>query len=236
MMSDELPFEHCVRNVFGNYSRILIAATCLMTWGCSQDTTVSETSSASQTSTNSSSSAAAPDLGKIKIKNGEGETVFSWKPEADGAKLVDAGENEICRYNLDGKKLKIKGPDEAVLAYVVVSGSQYKIKSADQQNDLWELQRQGDGDWKLKDGSDELIYMIKSRSYGFEIEDGKEKSLAKIKLKEGKLSLRDPAEKTLFYTKDQASAIAMSCVGFEAIKNLTVRCGLMTMLLLDNAK
>jgi len=236
MMADCLAFERRVRNAFGNGCCVLVVVTCLVTWGCGQDAPVNATSSASQESATSSGSAAAPDIEKIKFKTGEGETAFSWKRQADGAKLVDADENEICRYNRDGKKLKIKGPDDAVLAYVVVSDDQYKVKSADQQSDLWELQKQEDGDWKLKDGSDNLIYMVKSRPYGFEIEDGNEKSLAKVKLKEGKWSLRDPAEKTLYYTKDQASAIAMSCLGFEAVKTLPVRCGLMTMLLLENAK
>ena len=236
MMADCLTCERRVRSAFGRWCSGLVAVTCLVSWGCSHDAAVTATPVDSQKSNTTNASVAAPDLGKIKFKTGEGETAFSWKPQADGAKLVDADEKEISRYSRDGTKLKIKGPDETVLAYVVGAGDQYKVKSADQQSALWELQKQADGDWKLKDGNESLIYMIKSRPYGFEIEDGNEKSLAKIKLKDGKLSVRDPAEKTLYYTKDQASAIAMSCLGFEAVKSLPVRCGLMTMLLLDNAK
>jgi hypothetical protein len=235
MMTDQLASYRDVGNRFRQCCFGVVAVTCLVSLGCNGEASVSGTQSSRQESIGASTSNSAPVLEKIKFKIGDGKTAFSWKPQADGAKLVDADEKEISRYNRDGTKLKIKGPDDVVLAYVVGSGDQYKVKSADQQKELWELQKQADGDWKLKDGSGKLIYMIKMRPYGFEVEDGNENSLAKIKLKDGKLSLRDPAEKTLYYTKDRATAIAMSCLAFEVVKSLPVRCGLMTMLLLDNA-
>ena len=228
--------ERPTRNGISRCYLGLLAVTCWASWGCSHDAPVSPAPSGSQNADATVTAISPPDLAKIKFKTGVGETAFSWKPQTDGAKLVDANENEISRYNRDGKKIKIKGPNDVVLAYVVGAGDAYKVKSADQKIELWKFQKQADGDWKLKDGNEKLIYMVKSRPYGFEIEDGNERSLAKIKLKDGKLSLRDPAEKTLYYTKDKASAIAMCCLGFEAVKSLPVRCGLLTVLLLDNAK
>ena len=233
MVTQRSACDRYTQNWFSRCCLGLLAVTCLVSWGCSQNAPVSPVPADRQ---NADTSGSPTELAKIKFKTGEGETAFSWKQQADGAKLVDADEKEISRYNSDGKKLKIKGPDDVVLAYVVRTGDEYKVKSADQQTELWKLQKQVDGDWKLKDGNENLVYRVKSRPYGFEIQDGNEKSLAKIKLKDGKLSLRNPAEKTLYYTKDRASAIAMSCLGFEAVKSLPVRCGLLTALVLDNAK
>ena len=92
------------------------------------------------------------------------------------------------------------------------------------------MQRQDDGDWKLKDGQENLIYKIKARDYGFEIEDAGEASLFKAKLKDGKTSLRDPTENTVFSTHDSLPAIAVACLGCEAIEKLEFRSTLLAFL------
>ena len=173
---------------------------------------------------------------KIKFKTDNGETAFSLKPQDDGAKLVDAAEKEIARFNLDGNKLKIKDPDDVVLGYVVASEGRFKIKNAQQDTELWELQRQDDGDWKLKDGQEQLICKIKARDYGFEIEDADQQSLFKVKLKDGKTSLRDGAEKTLFSTHDALPTIAVACLGFEAIDKLEFRSALLAFLTIRSGR
>ena len=174
--------------------------------------------------------------GKIKFKTGNGDTVFSLKPQDDGAKLVDADEHELARFNLSGSKLKVKDPDDVILGYVIASAGKYKIENASQDVELWKLQRQDDGDWKLEDGQDHLIYKIKKREYGFEIEDATDNSLFKVKLKDGKTSLRDPSEQTVFSTKDQVPTIAVTCLGFETIDSLSLRAALMTMLIIDSGR
>lgn len=166
---------------------------------------------------------------KLKFKVGEGEHAFSIKPETDGGKLVDSDESELARFKLQDGKLKIKTADETILAYIVPSAGKLKIKNADQSQTLWTLRSQADGDWKLEDTDDNLVYKIKRRDYGFELEDGSENSLAKAKQKADKTSLRDPSEATLFYTKDPIKPESVICLGFESIKALSVRAGLMFM-------
>jgi hypothetical protein len=168
---------------------------------------------------------------KIKFKEADGDTAFSLKPQADGAKLVDAGEQELARFNLDGAKLKIKDPNDTVLGYVIASPGKYKIEDPDQAVELWKLQVQDDGDWKLEDGNERLIYKIKRRDYGFEIEDAADNSMYKVKLKDDKTSLRDASEQTVLSTKDPIPLIAVTCVGFDEIESLPIRTGLMTMLM-----
>ncbi len=173
---------------------------------------------------------------KIKFKKENGDTAFSIKPQDDGAKLVDADEQELARFNLSGSKLKVKDPDDTVLGYVIASAGRYKIEDANQEVELWKLQQQEDGDWKLEDGQDQLIYKIKKREYGFEIEDATDNSLFKAKLKEGKTSLRNASEQTVYSTKDQVPTIAVTCLGFEKIDSLPLRTALMTMLIFDDGR
>lgn len=171
---------------------------------------------------------------KIKFKHKDGSTAFSIKPEADGAKLVDANEKEIARFNVSGAKLKIKDTKDIVLGYVIFSDGKYKVENADQSKELWKLQPQSDGDWKFENGDGRLIYKLKKREYGFEIEDGNENSLSKIKLKDGKTSLRDSSETTVLFTKDQVSTLAFACLGLETTNSPAIKAALMTMVIYNS--
>ncbi len=161
-----------------------------------------------------------------------GARLYEIKFKADGAKLVDPDEREIARFNVDGHKLKVKLPDDSVVAYVVAKPSEFQIRDASQENKLFELKAQDDGDWKLKDADDGVLAVIKKRDYGFEIEDGAEKSLAKSKLKDGKRSLRDADDRTLLYTKGDFPPISVACLGLDQIDSLQVRAGLAVAVLL----
>lgn len=178
--------------------------------------------------------AVAKILSKLKFKGADGEVSYSLKPEADGAKLVDANEREIARFTVDQNKLKIKDAADVVLGYVIFADNHFKIKNADQTQELFKLQAQSDGDWKLEDGRGKLIYKIKKRDYGFEIEDDKDNSHSKAKLKSGKTSLRNRAEETVLYTKDEINTLAFASMGFEALKSQPLQAGLMTMVLLHS--
>jgi len=171
---------------------------------------------------------------KLKFKGADGEVSFSVKPEADGAKLVDAKEQEIARFTVAQNKLKVKDAADTVLGYVVVVDDHFKIKNADQTQELYKLHAQADGDWKLEDGGGKMIYKIKKREYGFEIEDGQDNSLSKVKLNSGKTSLRNTAEETVLYTKDDIDTLAFACMGFEAVKSQPLQAGLMTMVIIHS--
>ena len=157
---------------------------------------------------------------KIKFEDGRGKLAFSIKPEDDGAKLVDANEREIARYNLKGDKLKIKDSADRVLGYVTGSRGKYHLKDPDQKVVRYELRRQADGDWKLEDGHGKLLSKIKKREYGFEIEDAMETSLAKVKTRDGKVSLRDASDKTRYATHSSAR-IRSSWPAWASIRRAT---------------
>jgi hypothetical protein len=173
---------------------------------------------------------------KIKFEDGLGKMVFSIKPEDDGAKLVDASDHEIARYQLKGEKLKIKDSTDHVLGYISGSRGKYDLKDPGQKTVLFELKRQEDGDWKLKDGHEKLLAKIKKRAYGFEIEDAQEKSLAKVKTKNGKVSLRDASDRTRYATRSSAaSPLLLTCLGLDEVGDVSMRAAILVRIALDGS-
>ena len=102
---------------------------------------------------------------------------------------------------------------------MVTDAQSWKIKDASQNQELYVLQRQSDGDYKLKSGANQEIYRIKKREYGFEIETPAKQSLYKIKSKDGKISLKNPSGKTVLYVKSGLTPIAIACFGFDALNH-----------------
>jgi hypothetical protein len=155
---------------------------------------------------------------KIKFKREGGADAFSLKPAPDGAKLVDAAEKEIARFNQTNNKIKIKNEADQVLGYIVIEAGYWKLENAEQTQELYILRRQEDGDYKLETGTDQAVYRIKKRDYGFEVETPNKESLYKIKIKDDKLVLRDASDQTKLYTKSsEFKPIALVCFGFDML-------------------
>jgi hypothetical protein len=215
-----------------------IAAGLLLVCGCSksEDAASAGVRTVSPAAQSSESKSAAGSLlqGKIEFKDVNGDTAFSLKPKEDGANLVDAHEAELARFVADASKLRVRNTTDQVLGYIIASNGKYKIENSTQDVELWKFQRQEDGDWKLEDSQERLIYKIKKRDYGFEIEDGLDNSLAKIRKKDGKTLMQNAFGKTVFSTRDQISTIAFACLAFDAIDSQPLRMALMIMVLRDN--
>lgn len=216
------------RKIRSTNSLFLMAiAMLLMTVSACKDkgnTGRSESTGESESATNSVTPTTSSSGTKIKFKDTDGEIAFSLKWKDDGAKLVDSGETKLARIKRKDNKVKVKAPDETVLAYITGDGK-HKIKNADQTETLFVFQAQEDGDYKFKTGDDTLVYKIKKRDYGFEIKDAEGKELYKVKVKGDKVSLRDSGDKTIYSTKHGASPVAMACLGFDILA-IPVRIGL----------
>ena len=170
---------------------------------------------------------------KVKFKHGSGETAWSIKRKDDGAKLVDATEQELARMTVDGRKLKVKDPQDVVLGWISKNETKYRILGPDSETRLFQLQRQEDGDWKLEDPQGQLICKFKKREYGYEAEGPAEQSLFKAKLDGDKRSLRNVSEETILYTKDSFSTLGVAVIGLETIESLPLRVALATFLTLN---
>lgn len=202
------------------YYKLILKACSLLTislivFGCSgPEKRVPPTANTAPTASAVSQSA----VDKIKFKQSDGAEKYSLKFKSDGAKFVDAADNELARLKVDETgKVKIKAADEKVLGYVVPEAGYWKLKNAEQSVELYVLRLQDDGDLKLEDGADNQIYRIKKRDYGYEIETPEKESLYKVKVKEGKTSLRDANEDTVMSTKSPMEPAAMTAFGFDVL-------------------
>jgi len=141
-------------------------------------------------------------LAKVKWKAAAAAESFAIKVKEDGAKLVDAQENELARLRAEPGKVRIKDAAEQPLGAVHVKASQWHLKDAAGKV-LFQLVRQDDGDLKLQDGGGSLLFRIKRRDYGAEVETPDDRSLFKAKRKNGGLALRDAEEATVL-SSDEA--------------------------------
>ncbi|MCP3168974.1 hypothetical protein [Myxococcus qinghaiensis] len=155
--------------------------------------------------------------GKLKFKDADDRERFSLKPKDDGAKLVDGEDRELARFKWKGTALKVSGPDDTALGYVVGSaGGALTVRDGEQRQVLYTLARQGSG-WRLTDAKGALLYTVSSDNEGARIEDASGTEVARVKVREGKVSLREPGGKTLLATKSLVSADAAACLAFEKL-------------------
>ncbi|WP_434346973.1 hypothetical protein ACN6A1_00750 [Myxococcus virescens] len=156
--------------------------------------------------------------GKLKFKDDADRERFSLKPKDDGAKLVDGEERELARYKWKGAALKVSGPDDVALGYVVGSaGGALTVRDGEQRQVLFTLARQGPG-WRLNDMKGTLLYSVWPEDDGARIQDGAGADVARVKVREGKVSLRDAQGRTLLATKSLLAAEAAACLAFEALE------------------
>ncbi len=197
------------------YSTIALLTLLLTNCSNSVNTPTPETQTPPATQT---TPAVSSKSGKIELKSEGGKAAFSLKPESDGAKLLDENDRELARLTVDSReKVKIKDSADRTIGYVVTEAQSWKIKDGSQNQELYVLQRQSDGDYKLKSGANQEIYRIKKREYGFEVETPAKQSLYKIKSKDGKISLKNPSGKTVLYVKSGLTPIAIACFGFDVL-------------------
>lgn len=164
---------------------------------------------------------------KVRFKDDVGQTRLALKFKDDGAKLVDAQDQELARYTRSENRIKVKDTADKVLGYVVLTADLLRLEAADQRTELFSLRRQADGGWKLEDPQRARVYTLKPREYGVELEDAHSASLYKVKSKSGKTSLRNRADQTVYRTDEELSAPAMACLGFDQLADVRLRVALL---------
>ncbi|QLE56994.1 hypothetical protein [Nostoc sp. TCL26-01] len=154
---------------------------------------------------------------KVKFKTEGGAELFSLKKQADGAKLVDASNQELVRIKADkAGKFKFKNAQDKTLGYVFATNSNWKLQNSEGKQDLYILSQQGNS-YQLVDGGKKEIYSINADNNGLAITSPDKKLVYQVRVKEGKISLRNPSGKTVFSTKSNISPIAFACFGFDAL-------------------
>ncbi|MCP3143090.1 hypothetical protein [Pyxidicoccus xibeiensis] len=197
-------------------ARLLLLSLVVLTGaaGCSRQEG-SEASRAKPATATASAEVEVP--GKLKFKDADDRVRFSLEPKDDGAKLVDGEDRELARYKWKGSSLKVSGPDDAVLGYVVLSaGGALTVRDAEQRQILFTFARQGPG-WRLNDAKGALLYTVSPDDEGATIQDASGAEVARVKVREGKVSLRDAGGRTLLATKSLVRADAAATLAFEKL-------------------
>ncbi|MEA5568259.1 MULTISPECIES: hypothetical protein [unclassified Anabaena] len=154
---------------------------------------------------------------KIKFKTEGGSDLFSLKQLPDGAKLVNANEQEIARIKTDeAGKIKIKNIQDKVLGYVLTSHGYWTIENPEKQS-VYILKRNSDSNYQLEDVNKKKIYQIKTNKTGLDISTPDQKLVYQVRIKEGKISLRNTSGNTVFSTKSNISPLAFTCFGLDAL-------------------
>ncbi len=156
------------------------------------------------------------DGAKLKFDNGANQRAFALKDKDDGAKLVDADENELARLKDKGDKTEVRTPDDVVVAIITGDADKLKIESPTRE-ERFALKRYEDGDYKLKTAAGETLYVLKAKDYGFKIRDANGADVAKVKKSADKVKLKDAKGETLYETKADIPAIAVACLAFEGV-------------------
>ncbi len=186
--------------------------------GCSKKSNVSSEGSSASESSGGSVKALTQ---KVVFK---GEKRLEIKPKDDGAKLVGEGEQEIARYKVKGDAYKVKNPSDEAIGYIKPRGNKIKIEGPNKE--VWfVLVRQDDGDLKLEDGHDTLIYKVKVKGENRKIEDASGTKIGEVKVKDDHVELRDASDNDRLKTHDKADPDAVACLGFDRV-DLPLRVGL----------
>ena len=205
-----------MKSIFLNLlvSSLLLASIC----GCSNNQSPNAIATPDSKVTPVATSAASVETSdKIKFKTEGDSDLFSLKKEEDGAKLIDAKNQEIARIKTEKNgKIKLKNAQDKVLGNVVASQNKWKLENPEGKQDLYILSKQGNN-YQLTDGAKKEIYTIKSNEKGLEIARSDANIVYQVRIKEGKTSLRNPSGKTVFSTKSNISPIAFACFGFDVL-------------------
>lgn len=158
-------------------------------------------------------------LQNVHVEDASGQPLYGIKWRDDGAELQNAQGQDTLRFKLDKDRLKIRTTTEEVLGYVTGGIDNLKVKDAAKAV-LFELKRQDDGDYKVVDGADVLLYKLKSKQGAVKVVDAGESVLYKAKLREAKVVLRTEDDKDLLTAKHSQSTLAASVLGLTKLTEL----------------
>ncbi|MCC0176496.1 hypothetical protein I4641_05825 [Waterburya agarophytonicola K14] len=155
---------------------------------------------------------------KLIFKRENGSEDFSFIPKSNGIKLEGIQGETIVNLTVDiNRKIQIQTSAGSILSHVLIRDNSWTIEDGEETEELYTLQQQTNGDYKLESGDNTAIYQIKKRDYGLEIETPDQKSLYKVKHQDNKQILQDINNKTVLETKSDFPLLAIACYGFEVL-------------------
>ena len=160
----------------------------------------------------------------------DGELAFRIQPTGDSIRVEDGAGNVIVVLRLRKQSLAIEDA-RGRLVGVVLPPSEgrrgYRLLSPNSERTLFELRSESDGDFKIIDTRDALVYEVKRRDYGFKVLDRNGEVESRIRLGTNKISVRNASGVTFLSTRDpfpleSVAALSLEDLRFEYAAGLSI--------------
>jgi hypothetical protein len=162
---------------------------------------------------------------EIELDGPDGKKVWKLEPDQEKVELEDAYAQDLYKFRYRHGAITFEDSTGRQVEILPSPGStsDLHLRDRDTEKLLYSLQREPDGDYRLEDGDETVVYRLKQRDYGFKIVDPRDREL-KVRSRPGKISIRERG-RTKLSTRDPISPLAASCFCFEALP-IELRAGL----------
>lgn len=152
---------------------------------------------------------AAIQAGKVELRVGKGEKLYSFKPAgSDSARFYDKNGNELCKLTFVDGKLKVKRPDGRPLFELKRKADKVMIKDAAGEKELFKFKLKG-GNIDFYAPGDMRLNRIRKKDYGYSLEDNSGVTLFRAKTKDKRVVLRDAKDVTVLYSNDLRNPLGL---------------------------
>ncbi len=156
-----------------------------------------------------SSLPAAVHAGKVELRDGDGQELFSFKPQdGNGTQFCDREGVALCTLAYADGILKVKRADDQPLCELKKKGDKVMVKDATGENELFKFKLKGE-DIDAYAPGDRRLYRIRKKDYGYALEDNQDQTLFRAKAKDGKTVLRDPHDVTVLSCADVSTPLGL---------------------------
>jgi hypothetical protein len=149
----------------------------------------------------------------------DGQVVMRIAPKR-GAVLVEDGLGaELLRLVLEADRIVILNPRRGRVGAVLPpssDGAGYRVLVGSEV--VFELKREPDGDFKMTDADQAVVYRVKLRDYGFKVVDREGEVRSRVRVRPTKTSLRDGSGRTYMMTRDALSAASAAVLSLEDLR------------------
>lgn len=156
---------------------------------------------------------------RVVFEDARGAKLFTIKDKPDGAKVVqdkDGAETELWRLHWRGADLEVQNSSDQTLGRLDVKDKKVEILDAAKAT-LFVLKQQDDGDWKVEDGGDRLLYRLKKRDNGIDIEKGDGTAFRKVRVYDKKVKLKEENGTELLVVRSAVKPLALASHALDGI-------------------
>ena len=158
----------------------------------------------------------APKSPPLSILDADGERVLGLWSAATGGELVDARDQLLARYVVEGDRVIMRDHRGRPLGAVTTSGSKYRLEDVSGRV-RYAFSRSPDGDYKLKDGGGRLLLKFKAKDYGYKVVDAVDVLQFKVREKSGRMVVRDASGVTRFSTERTVPQLNLAVAAADAL-------------------